>query len=379
MKILILQNKGKSYGGVWQVNKTIGEALIKKGYDITILSIRENKNDYEPEYDKRMHVETLNKVDLWETYSFSEIIKEFKRLKIAKGFKYLIHRFNNNILIKKDIKKLHEYIFNLKPDYILVTQYQILDMIPKEYLKNTFFEQHSSFKETWPHKATRKTLIKYKDKVKFIWLCKTTMEEAIKQGLTNSTYIYNAVRFETNKLSDVAKNKKLVAIARINVQKRIDLMVKIIEELFQDKKYSDWTFEIWGDGEDYSRIKSLIKSKQIKLMGRTNNPMEVLLSSSISLNASEYEGFALTILESNECGVPTVAFDFGESTKEEIIDGKTGFIAKDNKDYLNKLKLLMDDTKLLQEIGKNAKKYNDNFRIENIVKDWERLFNNEKK
>lgn len=379
MKILILQNKGKSYGGVWQVNKTVGEALIKDGYDVTVLSIRENKNDYEPEYDKRMHVETLNKDDLWETYSWKEVIKEFKKLNISKGFKYLKHRLNNNRSIKKDKKRLSDYIDKLNPDYILASQYQLLDMIPSKYYNITFFEQHCSFKESWSHKATRNTLIKYKDKVKYIWLCKTTMEEAKKQGLNNSTYVYNAVRFETDKLADVVKNKKIVAIARINNQKRFDKMIDIVEEVFKDKKYANWSLEIWGDGDDFDEVKSLITSKQIKMMGRTNNPKEVLLNSSISLNTSDFEGFALTVLEANECGVPTITFNFGESANEEVIDGKTGYVAENRSDYIKKLKHMMDDSKLLQEMGKQAKIYNDNFKIKNIVKDWERLFNNEKR
>jgi glycosyltransferase involved in cell wall biosynthesis len=115
------------------------------------------------------------------------------------------------------------------------------------------------------------------------------------------------------------------------------------------------------------------------MMGRTNNPKEVLLNSSISLNTSDFEGFALTVLEANECGVPTITFNFGESANEEVIDGKTGYVADDREDYIKKLKNMMDDSKLLQEMGKQAKKYNDNFKIKNIVKDWERLFNNEKR
>lgn len=379
MKILILQNKGKSYGGVWQVNKTVGEALIKDGYDITVLSIRENKNDYVAEYDKRMHVETLNKKDLWETYSWTEIINEIKKLNISKSIKYLKNRLNYNKTMKMDKKRLSNYIDNLSPNYILASQYQLLDMIPKKYLNITYFEQHCSFKESWSHKATRKTLIKYKDKVKYIWLCKKTKEEAVKHGLNNSTYVYNAVRFETDKLADVVKNKKLVAIARINSQKRFDKMIDIVEEVFKDKKYRDWSLEIWGDGDDFDYVKSLITSSQIKMMGRTNDPMKILLSSSISLNTSDYEGFALTVLEANECGVPTITFNFGESASEEVLDGKTGYVVNDKKDYIIKLKTIMDNSKLLQEMGKNAKKYNDNFKIRNIVKDWELLFKDEER
>ena len=44
-KVLFVQIKGKSKAGVWFVNKTIGEELIKNGYEVEILSIRNNKND----------------------------------------------------------------------------------------------------------------------------------------------------------------------------------------------------------------------------------------------------------------------------------------------------------------------------------------------
>ena len=367
MKILFLQNKGNSYGGVWQVNKMVGEALIRDGYDVSIISIRENHGDYIPEYNQKMHVETLNKVDDWETYSFSEIIKTL-------SLKKLKHRLHNNKTMKQDKELLASYIDNYKPNYIISSQYQLLDLIPENYLKVTFNEQHMSFRDSWSHKATRNAFIKYKDKIKFIWLCKNTMAKAIEHGLSNSTYIYNAVRFETKEKADVINNKKLVTIARISSQKRIDKMIEITEEIFKNPKYSDWTLEIWGDGDEYDHIKSLITSKQIKLMGRTNDPKNILLTSSINLNTSDYEGFALSILEANECGVPTITFDFGESTEEEVLNGKTGFIAKDKEDYINKLEELMDNNNLLIEMSNNCKKYNDNFKINNIIKDWEKLF-----
>ena len=374
MKIVFIQNKGKSFGGVWQVNKTVGEALIKNGYDVTVLSIRENKTGYEPEYDKKMHVKTLNTVDDWETYSWSEVANDFKKLKITPGIKKARNRLHNNKTLNEDKKRLKEYLDDLKPDYIVTSQYQILDLLPKEYLNITFHEQHCSFRESWNHPGTRKVLLKYKDKVKYIWLCKNSMNAAKEHGLSNSICLYNAVRFETKEKADVVKNKKLVTIARLSYQKRIDKMIDIVEEVFSDKKYSDWKFEIWGDGEEYDNLKKLIHSSQIKLMGRTNSPKDVLLTSSIDLITSDFEGFALSILEANELGVPTITYDFGESAEEEVLDSKTGFIAKDRSDFINKLKLLMDDEDLLNKLSTACKKYNDNFKIEIIVKDWIKVF-----
>jgi glycosyltransferase involved in cell wall biosynthesis len=201
------------------------------------------------------------------------------------------------------------------------------------------------------------------------------MENAVSKGYVNSYYIYNAVRFKCDKRANVVENKKLVSIARLSQDKSIDLMVDIVMEVFKDKKYKNWTLELYGDGEEENKLRSMISdNKQIKLMGLTNNPKDVLLTSSINLNTSKYEGFSLSILEANECGVPTIAFNFGESTSEQILNGKTGIIALDRDDYVKKLKELMDNYDKLEELSNNAKKFSKDFQIEKIISKWIKLF-----
>ena len=111
-------------------------------------------------------------------------------------------------------------------------------------------------------------------------------------------------------------------------------------------------------------------------MGKTDDAMNVLLSSSINLNTSLFEGFNLSILESYECGLPTVTFNFGESAYEEIDNESTGFIVEQNnkEEYINKLKTLLDNEELLTEMSNNSKEKAKNFKIENIVHDWIKLF-----
>lgn len=374
MKIVFIQNKGGNYGGVWQVNKLVGEALIKDGYDVSIVSIRDDHLGIELEHDDRLKLVTINDKDLWHTHHLEDFKESIQNHHYLEFLKRLYERLLNSFKLKKDKNKLNSYLDETKPDYIVTSHYQILDMLHKKYLNKTFHEQHLSFRESWNHLKTRETLIKYKDKVTYIWLCDNTKDAAIEKGLTNSISLYNAVRFKTNQKSDVVNNKKLITIARLSSQKRIDRMIDIANELFQDKKYVNWSLEIYGNGEEYDYLKSLIKSNQIKLMGSTNNPEEAFLNSSINLNTSDYEGFCLSILESAECGVPTITFDFGESVNEEIIDGKTGFIAKDKKDYIKKLKTLMDNDNLLNEMSINAKKNNEKFHIDKIIQDWEKIF-----
>lgn len=375
-KVLFLQIKGKSFGGVWNVNKLVGESLLEKGYLVHIVSIRNNQNNLVLEYNPKLVVKTINEKDIWESYHLKDIIRELKSLHLLKVVKMLFSKLKYQISLKKDIIALQKYIYEYDPDYIVTSHYQLLDMIPKEYLKCTIHEQHSSFLDAINHPATKKTLDKYKNKIKFLWLTKNTMDNAIKEGYTNSSYIYNAVKFKSSKRADVLNNKKLITIARLSKDKSLDIMIDIAEEIFKDSKFQDWILEIYGEGYEKTFLESKITNKnQIKLMGLTNNPQKELLSASINLNTSKYEGFSLSILEANECGIPTISFNFGESVEEQIIDDKTGIIANNIEDYINKLKKLMSDEKKLLKLSTNVKEYSNNFHIEKIIDKWLNLFN----
>jgi len=104
-KVLILQNKGKTYGGVWQVNKLVGEELIKYGYDVSIVSIRNNQEDIIVEHDPKLNVFTINEEDIWSTYKGTEILEEIKKIHIFKATKMLISRIKHEISINNDVKK----------------------------------------------------------------------------------------------------------------------------------------------------------------------------------------------------------------------------------------------------------------------------------
>jgi glycosyltransferase involved in cell wall biosynthesis len=372
-KVLFLQNKGNSCGGVWFVNKTIGESLLKKGYDVEIMGVRDSKSNISLEYDPNLKVSILNKKDLWEITKFSDIKSSLKDGKIVESLRLIMVKIIDEVNLKKDYRKIKSYIRKNRIDYIITTHYQLLDAIPYEYLSRTFHEQHTSFGASINHNATRKIFNKYKDKIKFIWLTKETCDEAISYGYKNSTYIYNPVRFISDKKVENLENKKLVTIARISNEKRIDLMIEIVSDIFKDKRFDGWSLEIYGDGNIKDKIMKMNYDKErIIFKGVTDSPKEVFLSSSINLNTSLFEGFSMSILEAAECGVPTITFNFGESAKEEIIQDKTGIIVPqdDIVEYKNKLMKLMEDEELFKKLSNNSKKFAYNFHIDRIIEKW---------
>lgn len=366
-KVLIIQLLGKSFGGVWQVNKIIGEKFISLGYDTNVCFLRDNKNDLIVEHDPKLKLYTINPKDNWDDIPRKKDVLKCK----TSLFKYL----KENKKMLNDFNSLKNYITELEPNYIITSHYQLLDGIPANYLDRTIHVQHCSFLASYSHVATRKMLYKYNGKIRIVWLSKNSCDSAIGNGYKNCSYIYNSVRFKVDKCADVVKNKKLVTIARFSEEKRLDLMVKIVKDVFSDKRLKDWKFEIYGSGPTEEIIRKEIGNfDRIKIMGRTDNPKEVLLGSSINLNTSIFEGFPLSVLEANECGVPTVSFDFGEASSELIMDDSTGIIANDEEDYKEKLISLMLDNSKLDSMSKKCKKFNKIFDIDSIIDEWLKLF-----
>lgn len=375
-KVLFIQLKGNSFGGIWQVIHTIGNKLVETNYDVTVVSLRENNETYNLEHNPKIKLHTINKKDIWEeSYSGQEILKDIKACRILDAFKKFNIRIKHKNSVQKDKKELQKYIFKYNPDYIIVAHYEILNMIPKKYLNRTINHHHTSFENIEKHRDTIKTFNKYNGKIKFLWLTHNTKEKAQKYGLKNNHFIYNPNRLQSKEMADIANNKKLITIARLSRQKRIDTMIDIVKEVFKDKKYKDWTLEIFGLGGLEEELRKQINNhKQIKLMGLTKDPKKEYLSSSINLCTSDYEGFCLSIIEANECGVPTVTTNYGEPTEEVVINKKTGIIAKNKEDYIKKLKEMMDNIEQRKEFAINGKEFVQKFQIDNIIKEWIKLF-----
>ncbi len=372
-RILILQMKSNSFGGVWFVNKTLSDEFVKKGYKVELIGIRKEQGEKDFK-EKLFSIKTINNIDKWEITHRRDVLNSIKNFKFLKKFKqYIIDKRK----LKADYNKCKEEIKKYNPDFIIASHYQLLDAIPKEYLKRTVHLQHTSFEFMLTDKKNVKTLKKYQNKIlKLIWLSNTIKSQVEEIGFKNNKCIYNPVKFSTEKIADVVKNKKIVVISRIDVEKRIDLMIKIVNDIFSNTKYKDWTFEIYGVGKFNDESEKILKnSKQIKFMGVTHDPLSILLNSSITLNTSLYEGYSLSIIEGFTCGLPVVSFNFGKNAKEQIIDGYNGFLIPmdDISLFKEKLEKLMIDKKLLKEMSNNSKEFSKKFNCDIIIKEWIKL------
>ncbi len=193
----------------------------------------------------------------------------------------------------------------------------------------------------------------------------------------NIHQIYNFSSVTSNESPDYSR-KKAIAVGRLDAQKGFDML---IEAWAHKKEYlRDWSLEIFGKGEWDMMLKEKIKKNSLEdsifLKGVTYNVQKEFLNNSIFLFPSRYEGFGLVIIEAMNCGLPVISFDCPHGPAEIIDDGKTGFLipANDVVGFSKALVKLSSDEILRKKMGMASKEKSAEFSKENIMHQWNTLF-----
>ena len=145
-------------------------------------------------------------------------------------------------------------------------------------------------------------------------------------------------------------------------------------------KVNGWKLKLIGEGDKQSQLKQLVlelgERDRISFTGALDPPFPELAKCKVFLLTSLYEGFPNAVLEAMALGIPVISYDCDTGPREIITDGKDGFlIPMHNIDMLvEKMKLLMKDKNLLQEMSKNAVESSKKYEGSLIIKEWESLF-----
>jgi glycosyltransferase involved in cell wall biosynthesis len=105
----------------------------------------------------------------------------------------------------------------------------------------------------------------------------------------------------------------LLSVGRLNVQKGLDLVLDAMPSVLADVPQAQW---VWaGDGPERDsrlrRARELGVEDHLTLIGRVDWVRELMLGSDLLLFPSRYEGFALTVLESQMAGLPVIVSNTG--------------------------------------------------------------------
>jgi len=216
---------------------------------------------------------------------------------------------------------------------------------------------------------SEKLIPKHYKNVPIIAVSESSKNEIVKMGIPkgNVEIIYNGVDIKSyQSKSKLSKSPTIICLARMKKYKRIDVLIDSISEIL--KVIPDLKVILVGDGDDLSRLKRIARKNQIeKAIEFTNfvpaeKKADLLTSSWVSVNTSPKEGWGLTSIEAQSSGTPSIVPD-SPGLRETVKDGVSGYIYPfgDTKSLSEILIKILEDEKLVMEMGKAARKWAANF------------------
>ena len=186
---------------------------------------------------------------------------------------------------------------------------------------------------------------------------------------------------ETSEIKLDKNDLNLVSVGRLHDQKGYDKLIKVINELNENKLLpNNFKLRLYGDGPQKSVLENLVKEYSLEdkvfLMGKVMNPYKYLKGSDLFILSSRYEAFGLVIIEAMTLGVPVLAT--ANHATNKIIEHKFNGYITDNsyQGIYEGLKYLLENLNEIEKYKKNLSNYQYDNSI--IIKELEGVLSNEK-
>ncbi len=172
------------------------------------------------------------------------------------------------------------------------------------------------------------------------------------------------------------ERRRLVTLARLSPEKRVDLIVHAFAKIAGD--FPEWDLDVYGEGPLRDSIAKLIDELapgRVRLRGFTNDAYDVLRGADLFVSASWLEGFGNAIWEALACGVPVVALEAGPAVRSLVRDGIDGLIVSgDGPEALSSaLASLMWNEPARRALASRARDVLERFSVDAALRKWDAL------
>ena len=360
------------YGGIESATINTANSLCDD-YDIEIMSFYKLSKTQANKLNDKIKVKYLyddgpNKeefLDAFHNHKIFNILKEGIR--------------SVSILTKKKIRVIN-YIKNCDSKYIVSTRYDFSALLSKYGNDNSV----KITQEHHYHNNNKRYINILKNKyynIDYLFALTKTLEDDYKKFLiknkhTKVVLVPNMLYYIPSKQSKLDK-KNIITISRLDYGKRNDDIIRAFSKI----KEKDWKLYIIGDGKEFNNLNKLINdlnmNDRIILTGYKNKEEieEYMLKSSLFLMASETEGLPMVLLEAMSYGIPCIAYEIASGVNDIIDNNKNGYIIKNRneEEYIEKIEKVINDSKLRNELGIEAKNKANEFSKEKIVNIWKKI------
>jgi glycosyltransferase involved in cell wall biosynthesis len=210
---------------------------------------------------------------------------------------------------------------------------------------------------------------------------RSTAEDLASRGLPEEeiAIIPNGVdlaRYEPAATVDRFPTPTLLYLGRLKRYKRVDLPIRAVAALRDSGVAVRLIIAGGGDQADALRAlrDELGLGDAVELRGFVSEEekLELFRRAWVHVLTSPKEGWGITNLEAAACGTPTVASD-APGLRDSVVDGETGFLVPhgDVAALAGRIRLLIEDPGLRDELGGNARRFAQQFTWERAAEETE--------
>ncbi len=191
----------------------------------------------------------------------------------------------------------------------------------------------------------------------------------------NSAVIYNPVNPNIPDPYIGERRKAFVTAVRLEPQKNLPMAIDAFEMVHA--KYPEYTFEIYGKGNQKDDLQSYIDNKgltsSIILKGPSNTLYDDIKDSFAFLLSSNYEGMSNSLIEAMALGLPVISTDHpSKGASDLIMDSENGFLVDvgSSTQMAEKMIQLIENKELYNKISNNAVKIKETLEVNKITNQW---------
>ena len=170
---------------------------------------------------------------------------------------------------------------------------------------------------------------------------------------------------------------RAVAVGRLDQQKGFDILIDAFSNII--RRHPGWMLDIWGDGQERSRLQAQIDSRGmgdvITLRGTSEQPGSWIAQADIFILSSRYEGFPNVLGEAMAAGLPVVATrcDFGP--EEMLTEPTSGLLVPPGEvgQLAGAINRLISDADMRERLSNQARTAAARYSPEAILPDWDQL------
>jgi len=278
---------------------------------------------------------------------------------------------------------LLKYIYNEKPEVILVFNYElaVLLVILRGIFRfntkiiarniNTLSQKRKQISSFWRKYLVAPLIDVFYCKVDHVINQCDAMQSDLLSFYPNlngrSSVIYNPIAkyieeyFQNNESTKMIKQNYLLCVGRLEKQKAFYFAIQAFSNIA--KEFPDLRLKIVGRGSLEQNLKEfaldLGVGSRVDFEGYQSDMIPFFLNAKVTVLTSLFEGFPNVLVESIALGTPVVAFNCPSGPGEIIIDGVNGFLVPylQEEFLVESLRLAMLKRWNVNEIIKTSERY----------------------